>query len=185
MRILRKGLLAAAVRRAGVRRGAVLVTARSGAVRSAAGRFAVTVMVAVALAAAGVAATATSCSGGGAIVTAMLLDELFGTEHSTIYIDNAFRKLTLTVGEEFPLRIVHRQLRDSGGPGYYDDRYYYEEEVSDDCSYTSSDPEVVGVDDIGILYALAPGTAVISVKFDLLLQKADFASLTVTVIGAD
>jgi len=131
---------------------------------------------------------ATSCSGGGGIVAAYVLDELFGTETSTIYIDNAFRRLTLEVGEEFPLRIIHRQLRDGSGwsgSGGYGDRYYYEEEVSDECSYTTSEPTVVGVDDIGILYALAPGTAIISVKFDLPLQKADFTSLTVTVLPAD
>ncbi|OPX21476.1 MAG: hypothetical protein B1H03_06540 [Planctomycetales bacterium 4484_113] len=148
-----------------------------------------TLAVMVALALAGVAVISTSCSsGGGGIVAAYVLDEIFGTETSTIYIDNAFRRLTLEVGEEFPLRIIHRQLRDGSGwsgSGGYGDRYYYEEEVSDECSYTTSDPTVVGVDDIGILYALSPGTAIISVKFDLPLQKADFTSLTVTVLPAD
>lgn len=158
------------------------------AMRRAAGLFAI--IVAVAMTLAGVAATATSCSGGGGIVAAILLDEMFGTETSTIYIDNAFRRLTLEVGEEFPLRIIHRQLRDSGGLGGYGgysyrDRYYYEEEVSDECSYTTDAPAVALVDDIGIISARMPGTAIISVKFDLWHQRADFTKLEVTVLPAN
>ena len=120
------------------------------------------------------------CGGGsiGGILIGYTLDELFGTETSTISVDNVAGTLYLREGEEFQLRILHRQLRDDS---YGYGRYYYEEYVTDECDFSSSDPGVAYVLGDGLVVAAKPGRTVISVKFDLLLQKADQARLTVVV----
>lgn len=120
------------------------------------------------------------CSGGsaGGVLFGYALDELFGTETSTISVDNVVGTLYLQEEERFQLRILHRQLRDES---YGYGRYYYEEYVTDECDYTSSDPGVAYVLGDGLVVAANPGRAVISVKFDLLLQKADQTHLTVVV----
>ncbi len=126
-----------------------------------------------------------SCGGGrsGAILTIALLDELFGTERSSIYVDNAVSRITLSKGEEFQLRIIHRQIRqDTYSLGYGYGRYYYEEDVTEESDYYSSNPNVASVSSDGLITAISPGRAVISVKFDLLLQKADQTSIEVIVL---
>lgn len=133
-----------------------------------------------ALGAAVLLAAASSCGGGagvGAVLAGYYLNDLWGTETSTISIMNAYGTLHLDVDEEFQLRILHRQIReDSVGR-----RYYYEEEVTDDCRYTSSNSSVVIIDAGGRMKAVAAGVATVSVLFDLPLQKADQARLTVVV----
>ncbi len=114
----------------------------------------------------------------GGILVGYALDELFGTETSTISVDNVAGVLYLLPDEQFQLRILHRQLRDDG---YGYGRYYYEEYVTDECEYKSSAPDVAYVLGDGLVVAVGPGTAVISVKFDLVLQKADQTRLTVVV----
>jgi len=123
-----------------------------------------------------------SCGGGtspGGLLLLYALDEAFGTETSTISVENVVGTLYLVEGEEFPLRILHRQLRsDSYG------RYYYEEYVTDECDYTSNAPNVAQVVHRGLVVAAGPGRAVISIKFKLPLQKADFCELEVVVTAA-
>jgi len=123
-----------------------------------------------------------SCGGGdaGTLITIAVLDELFGTERSSIFIENAVSSVSLKVGEEFQLRVIHRQLRDYP-TGYGYSRYYYEEEVTDECDYSTDNPLVAGVTSSGRIIAIAPGNAKISVKFKGFLQKADFAYLDVVV----
>ena len=125
---------------------------------------------------------APSCGGGdaGTLITIAVLDELFGTERSSIFIENAVSSVSLKVGEEFQLRVVHRQLREYP-TGYGYSRYYYEEEVTDECDYSSDNPQVAGVTSDGRIIAVAPGKAKISVKFRGFLQKADFTYLDVVV----
>lgn len=136
------------------------------------------ILVVLALVACSVALS--GCSGGsiGGILIGYTLDELYGTETSTISVDNVVGTLHLREEERFQLRILHRQLRDrSYGYG----RYYYEEYVTDECDYSSSNPGVAYVLGDGLVVAANPGRTVISVKFDLLLQKADQTHLTVVV----
>ncbi len=123
-----------------------------------------------------------SCGGGNAsaIFTAALLDELFGTERSSIYVENAVSRINLKVGEEFQLRVIHRQIRSDSYYGYYG-RYYYEEDVTEESDYSSSNPSVAGVSSDGLIIGIGPGTAEVSVKFDLPLQKADKTSIEVVV----
>lgn len=122
------------------------------------------------------------CSRGsiGGILIGYTLDELYGTETSTISVDNVVGTLYLQEEERFQLRILHRQLRDHAQWRGYG-RYYYEEYVTEECDYSSSDPGVAYVLGDGLVVAANPGRTVISVKFDLLLQKADQAHLTVVV----
>lgn len=132
------------------------------------------------LAGALVLVAASSCWGGagaGAVLAGYYLNDLYGTETSTISIMNAYGTLHLAVDEEFQLRILHRQIRDDS----MGRKYYYEEEVTVECRYTSSDSSVVAVDADGLLRGLAPGAANVSVLFNLPLQKADQARLTVVV----
>ncbi len=122
------------------------------------------------------------CGGGTSPAGILLwyaLDEAFGTETSTISVENAVGTLYLREGEWFQLRILHRQLRDQDRG-----RYYYEEYVTDECEYTSSAPGVAYVRDDGLVVAAGPGTADISGKFDLWVQKADFCELKVVVTRA-
>lgn len=125
-------------------------------------------------------AALSGCGGGsiGGILIGYTLDELFGTETSTISVDNVVGTLYMEEEESFQLRILHRQLREET---YGYGRYYYEEYVTDECDYSSSDPGIAYVVGDGLVVAAGPGRAVISVKFDLLLQKADQTHLTVVV----
>jgi len=134
-------------------------------------------LTALALAACLVALGGCGGSAGG-ILAGYALDELFGTETSTISVDNVVGTLYLRPEDQFQLRILHRQLRDQS---YGYGRYYYEEYVTEECDYSSSDPGVAYVVGDGLVVAANPGRVVISVKFDLLLQKADQTRLTVVV----
>jgi hypothetical protein len=132
----------------------------------------------LALLAALVLGAVSSCGGGvGAVLAGYYINDLWGTETSTISIMNAYSTLHLAVDEEFQLRVLHRQIRDDS----LGRKYYYEEEVTAECRYTSSNSSVVTVDSEGRLIALAPGVATVSVLFNLPLQKADQAKLTVVV----
>ncbi len=126
-------------------------------------------------------ASMSSCSSGGALVTTLILDQLYGMERSSIYVENAYRKITLHVGDEFQLRVIHRQIREGFG-GIGSSRYYYEEDVTEECEYFSSNGQVAAVDQSGLIVALNPGLTTIHIKFDLPLQKADQTSIDVEVV---
>lgn len=118
-----------------------------------------------------------SCgSGMGNIFLGLAYDRLMSVETSRITVENVPGVLYLHKGDTYQLEIMHRQLLDNDYG-----RTYYEEYVTNECSYYTSAPMIVSADANGRLTALGKGTANITAKFDLPLQKADQAHLTVVV----
>jgi hypothetical protein len=117
------------------------------------------------------------CGGAmGDIFLGLAYDRLMSVETSRITIENVPGVLYLSEGDTFQLEIMHRQLLDNDYG-----RTYYEEWVTGECSYYTSAPLIVSIDTYGRLTAVGKGTANITAKFDLPLQKADQAHLTVIV----
>lgn len=112
----------------------------------------------------------------GNVFLGLAYDRLMSVETSRITVENVPGVLYLGVGDTFQLVIMHRQLLDNNYG-----RTYYEEYVTNECSYYTSAPLIVSVDANGRLTAIGKGTANITAKFDLPLQKADQAHLTVVV----
>jgi hypothetical protein len=123
------------------------------------------------------AAMLSSCASTvGAILVGMAFDELSGVETSKIDFTNVAGVLYLQEGEQFYLQVLHRQLLDSSYG-----RDYYEEFVTEECKFYSSDSSVAVVEADGLVFAKGKGTATITAVFKLALQKADQARLTVVV----
>lgn len=117
------------------------------------------------------------CEGAmGSLVMGLAYDELMGIETSRISFENVGGALYMDEGSAFQLQVMHRQLIDSRYG-----RNYYEEWVTDECSYYTSAPSVASVTADGRVLAIGKGTAVITAVFKLPLQKADQARLTVVV----
>jgi hypothetical protein len=117
------------------------------------------------------------CGGAmGDVILGLAYDELMSVETSRITVENVAGVLYLHEGDTYQLEIMHRQLLDNDYG-----RTYYEEYVTAECSYYTSSPLIVSIDSNGRLTAVGKGTANITAKFDLPLQKADQAHLTVVV----
>ncbi len=112
----------------------------------------------------------------GGIFIGLAYDQLMSVETSRINVENVSGVLYLRQGESFQLQIMHRQLIDNNYG-----RTYYEEYVTEECSYYTSAPLVARVSRSGQIEAISRGTATISAVFKLPLQKADQAHLTVVV----
>lgn len=112
----------------------------------------------------------------GSIFLGLAYDRLMSIETSRITIENVPGVLYMRKGDTYQLEIMHRQLLDNDYG-----RTYYEEYVTNECSYYTNAPDIVSVDVNGRLTAVGKGIANIIAKFDLPLQKADQAHLTVIV----
>jgi hypothetical protein len=117
------------------------------------------------------------CGGAmGNIFLGLAYNRLMSVETSRITVENVAGVLYLHEGDTFQIEIMHRQLLDNDYG-----RTYYEEYVTNECSYYTSAPLIVSADANGCVTALGKGTANITAKFDLPLQKADQAHLMVVV----